>query len=116
VTAPAEQDRVVVIDRFPVTATAPDGTVHHKARLLCTRPTPDQPGWMWLWTDTRPEPTLVHLGPWDRDASQLSGNTRTAWHIATPDGTWRIDPGAGCGCGSPLKRLVPWTPMRRSRL
>ncbi len=115
-TAPAEADRVVVIDRFPVVATNPDGTTNPKARLVCTRPTATGPGWMWVWTDTRPTPTLVYSGPWDADASQLAQNTRTPWQLSTPDGDWRIAPAAGCGCGSPLARYVPWTPMRRSRL
>jgi hypothetical protein len=116
VTAPAEVDRVVVLDRFPVTATAPDGTQYRDCRVICTRPSPEAAGWMWVWTDRRPTPELITDTAWHQGSSTLTRDTRQPWLLTTPTGKWRIERGYGCGCGSPLKRMVPWSPMKRAAL
>lgn len=115
---PPENARVAVVDRFPVTATAPDGHEYRAARIILTRPTADHPGWCWIWRESRPEPELLVDAEWSTPTrGALAGMQPGAtWLVDTPDGVWRIDRAGGCGCGSVLKRMVPWTPMRRGRL
>lgn len=114
---PAENLRVVVADRFPVQVTGPEGFERSNCRVILTRPTPDSPGWAWIWTDTRPTPELLVCTPWDVDASGLQIHAgRVPWRLVTDAGTYTVATGWGCGCSSPLKRLIPWSPMRRGRL
>lgn len=111
--APPESARVVVADRFPVTATAPDGAVHRLARVIVTRPTPAHPGWVWIWGNRRP-PELLWSGPWvDTDLDQV----RVVWALTVSGGGWSFVKARGCGCAAgALKRMRPWEPMRRGQL
>jgi hypothetical protein len=114
---PAEDTRVVVADRFPVTVTGPDGYPRSGCRVILTRPTEQEPGWLWVWLDTRPTPELLICTPWDQDTTTPPGlDLRQPWQLATGAGRYTVEAGWGCGCSSPLKRMLPWQPMRRGRL
>lgn len=111
---PAENLRVAVWDRFPLTVTHPDGTVHLNCRVVLVRPTFEAPAWAWIWTDRRPTPELIWSGAWNPD--RTAPHIRSPWTLAAEGGVWRVEKGRGCGCGSPLKRFAPWTPFRRGAL
>lgn len=98
---PAENTRVAVWDRFPLTVVAPDLTAHRNCRVVLTRPTPEAPAYCWIWTDIRPTPELVWSGPWQPD--ETTPHARAPWALTTAEGHWNVERGRGCGCGSPLK-------------
>lgn len=105
-TAPAGE-RVVVADRHPATVVDPEGTVIDGARVVLTR---DE-----VFVFVVRESGVVELArePWSATDSVLG---RSAWRVAGRSGVWAVERGSGCGCGSPLKRFVPWTPWRVGRL
>lgn len=103
----AQVDRVVVADRHPAIVVGPDGAVHTGARVVLTR---DE---LFVWVVDGDQPRQVVQVRWELADSEVG---RGPWVVATGVGEWRVQRGQGCGCSSPLKRLVPWTPWRVGRL
>ncbi|MDN5919001.1 MAG: hypothetical protein L0I76_28560 [Pseudonocardia sp.] len=103
---------VVAFNRFPTVVTEPGGASWREARTVITCPDGDQPARLMVWL--RPgEPAVdeaLHL-----DVSTI-GRPRTVWQLVTDSGTYQVQAGSGCGCGSRLKRYEPFTPMRMGRL
>lgn len=102
----AAEQRVVIADRFPAVVCDPDGRIHDRARVVLTR---DE---MFVWVENGGG---VH--ELVRQRYQLDGSTvgRGDWSILAVGGPWLVQRGHGCGCGSPLKRFVPWTPWKVGR-
>lgn len=105
-TAPAEE-RVVVADRHPATVLGPDGTTYDGARVVLTRES------MFVFVVHAGVVEMLVVQDYDAEQSVLG---RRGWTVAADDGAWTVERGSGCGCSSPLKRFVPWTPWRVGRL
>lgn len=100
-------DRIVVADRHPATVVRPDGTVVEGARVVLTREE------LFVFEVAGGRVVEAARLAWTPGESQLG---RGPWSVATGGGAWSVERGSGCGCSSPLKRFVPWTPWRVGRL
>lgn len=101
-------ERVVVADRYPAVVFAPDGSRYEQARVVLTR---DQ-----LYVFVVEGDQVVQVPPTQVWLPKGSVIGRGAWTIYAALGEYRVERGQGCGCSSPLKRFVPWTPWRVGRL
>lgn len=84
---------------FPAVVTAPDGEHWSMARL---RFVGDR---LQVFAYSRGAVRLAAETTITETVQQTVERGRPArYHLSSPDGTWVVEKGAGCGCGHPLKR------------
>jgi hypothetical protein len=93
-------------DRMPARVRLPDGVDIAECRAVLTQER------LYVWAATPAGVELRAELPYDPDRSVTPRGDRALWTVQTPEGIATVERGAGCGCGSPLRTLVPFTPMR----
>lgn len=99
-------ERIVIADRFPAVVHTPGGARLLEARVVLTR---DE---LFVWQARGGEVQLVTQESWSGEPPHYGSGV---WAICGALGEYRVERGGGCGCSSPLRRFVPWTPWRVGR-
>jgi hypothetical protein len=101
-----EPSPVIRRDRMPARVTLPDGRDLAEARVILTGAR------IYAWVGGSRGVELVAELEYDREASVAPRGSDALWTVETSEGPVVVQRGSGCGCGSPLRSFVPFSPMR----
>jgi hypothetical protein len=111
----------IFYDLFPCSVTAAPGLSLSKVRVLLTGAAPSSPPSLYVFSDAPQGPSLVLRARYD--PSRIHGDTRSGLDVyagldpADPAtaSVVAIRPEGGCGCGSRVRSLRPFTTERHSQ-
>jgi hypothetical protein len=101
-----EPSPVIRRDRMPARVTLPDGTDLAEARAVLTQER------LYVWVASGETVELRAELPYARERSVVPPGDTAVWTVQTDEGVALVDRGRGCGCGSTLRQMVPFSPMR----
>lgn len=103
-----EPNPVITHDVYPAEVVLPGDRVLREARAVLTAQR------LYVWVRHGAGVSLAFEAPYDPTGSTLPRQVTRGrgLDVATSEGGVLVNKGRGCGCSNPLKRFVPFTPMR----